>query len=46
MRRHLPSAWVDVVLNAVPGAIAGWLLGLGGVGMLALAAVTYSRRPE
>src|SRR4051795_8787772 len=41
MRRHLPSAWVDVLLNALPGAIAGWLLGLGGVGILALAGVTY-----
>jgi len=28
LRRHLPSAWVDLVLNAVPGAIAGGLLGL------------------
>ena len=37
LRRHLPSAWVDVLLNAVPGAIAGWLLGLNGVGILALA---------
>ncbi|HEX2284868.1 MAG TPA: cation:proton antiporter [Mycobacterium sp.] len=41
LRRHLPSAWVDVVLNAAPGAIAGWLLGLNGVGILALAGVTY-----
>ncbi|MCV7250986.1 cation:proton antiporter [Mycolicibacterium fluoranthenivorans] len=41
LRRHLPSAWVDLVLNAVPGAIAGWLLGLDGVGILALAGVTY-----
>lgn len=41
LRRHLPSAWVDLILNAVPGAIAGWLLGLGGVGILALAGVTY-----
>ena len=41
LRRHLPSAWVDVFLNGVPGAIAGWLLGLGGVGILALAGVTY-----
>lgn len=31
LRRHLPSAWVDLLLNAIPGAIAGWLLGLGGV---------------
>jgi monovalent cation:H+ antiporter-2, CPA2 family len=41
LRRHLPSAWVDVVLNAIPGAIAGWLLGLNAVGILALAGVTY-----
>src|SRR5215211_3257041 len=41
LRRHLPSAWVDLVLNAVPGAIAGWLLGLGAVGIIALAGVTY-----
>ena len=32
MRRHLPSAVVDLVLNATPGAIAGWLLGLNPVG--------------
>ncbi|GFG48836.1 cation/H(+) antiporter [Mycolicibacterium agri] len=41
LRRHLPSAWVDVALNAVPGAVVGWLLGLNGVGILALAGVTY-----
>lgn len=41
MRHHLPSAGVDVVLNAVPGAVAGWLLGMNGVAMLALAGVTY-----
>lgn len=41
LRRHLPSAWVDVVLNATPGAIAGWLLGLNGVGIIAMAGVTY-----
>ncbi|OBF35875.1 potassium transporter [Mycobacterium sp. ACS1612] len=41
LRRHMSSAWVDVVLNAAPGAIAGWLLGLGGVGILALAGITY-----
>ena len=41
LRRHLPSAWVDLVLNAIPGAIAGWLLGLNAVGILALAGVTY-----
>jgi monovalent cation:H+ antiporter-2, CPA2 family len=41
LRRHLPSAAADVVLNATPGAVAGWLLGLSGVGILALAGVTY-----
>jgi CPA2 family monovalent cation:H+ antiporter-2 len=41
LRRHLPSAWVDLFLNAAPGAIAGWLLGLNGVGIIALAGVTY-----
>ncbi|OKJ94999.1 potassium transporter [Streptomyces sp. CB03234] len=41
MRRHVPSALVDLVLNAVPGAVAGWLLGLDGVGILALAGATY-----
>lgn len=32
---------VDLVLNAVPGAMAGWLLGLDGIGILALAGATY-----
>jgi monovalent cation:H+ antiporter-2, CPA2 family len=41
LRRHLPSAWVDLILNAVPGAVAGWLLGFDAVGILALAGVTY-----
>jgi monovalent cation:H+ antiporter-2, CPA2 family len=41
LRRHMPSAWVDFVLNAVPGAIAGALLGLGAVGIIALAGVTW-----
>ena len=41
VRRHLPSAWVDIVLNVAPGALAGWLLGLGGVGILAMAGITY-----
>lgn len=41
LRRHLPSAWVDLVLNATPGAVAGWLLGLDAGGILALAGVTY-----
>ncbi len=41
LRRHLPSAWVDLVLNALPGALAGWLLGLDAVGILAMAGITY-----
>lgn len=41
LRRHLPSAAVDVVLNAAPGAIAGWLLGMDGTGVLAMAGITY-----
>ncbi|ABL04911.1 cation:proton antiporter [Mycobacterium ulcerans] len=41
LRHHMPSAMVDIVLNATPGAVAGWLLGLDGVAILALAGVTY-----
>src|SRR5271166_3717672 len=41
LRHHLPSAGVDIVLNATPGAVAGLLLGLDGVAILALAGVTY-----
>ncbi len=41
LRHHLPSAGADVVLNATPGAVAGWLLGLDGVAILSLAGVTY-----
>ncbi|MFI2370766.1 cation:proton antiporter [Streptomyces sp. NPDC018833] len=41
MRRHVPSALVDLVLNAAPGALAGWLLGMDGIGILALAGATY-----
>lgn len=41
LRHHLPSAGVDIVLNATPGAVAGWVLGLDGVAILALAGVTY-----
>ena len=41
LRHHLPSAGVDIVLNATPGAVAGWLLGLDGVAILAVAGVTY-----
>lgn len=41
LRHHLPSAGVDLVLNAVPGALAGWLLGLDAVGIMAMAGITY-----
>jgi CPA2 family monovalent cation:H+ antiporter-2 len=41
VRRHVPSALADLVLNAAPGAVAGWLLGLNGVGVLALAGATW-----
>ena len=41
MRRHLPSAGVDLILNATPGAVAGWLLGLDAVGVLAMAGITF-----
>ena len=41
LRRHLPSAAVDIVLNATPGAVAGLLLGFDGSAVLAMAGVTY-----
>ena len=41
LRHHLPSAGVDAILNATPGAVAGWLLGFDGVAILSLAGVTY-----
>ncbi|MFF7452284.1 MULTISPECIES: cation:proton antiporter [unclassified Streptomyces] len=41
LRRHRSSAAVDLVLNAIPGAVAGWLLGLDAGGILALAGATY-----
>lgn len=41
LRRHLPSAGVDLVLNATPGAVAGWLLGMDAVGIVALAGATF-----
>ena len=37
LRRHVPSGLVDLVLNATPGAVAGWLLGLDLTGVVALA---------
>lgn len=41
VRRHVPSAVLDLALNAAPGAITGWLLGLGAAGILALAGATW-----
>lgn len=41
LKRHVPSAAVDFVLNATPGAVAGLLLGLGPAGVLALAGATW-----
>ncbi len=41
LRTQYPSGIVDLLLNAVPGAVAGLLLGWGPVGALALAGVTY-----
>lgn len=41
LRRHVPSGLLDVVLNATPGALAGWWLGLGLTGSVALAGATY-----
>lgn len=41
LRQHVPSGLVDMVLNAAPGALAGWLLGLDVTGIVALAGVTW-----
>ncbi|TNC21577.1 cation:proton antiporter [Amycolatopsis alkalitolerans] len=41
LRRHVPSAILDLGLNAAPGALAGWLLGLNAVGVVALAGATW-----
>jgi CPA2 family monovalent cation:H+ antiporter-2 len=41
LRRHVPSAVLDLGLNATPGAIAGVLLGLDAAGILALAGATW-----
>jgi CPA2 family monovalent cation:H+ antiporter-2 len=40
LRRHLPSAAVDLLLHATPGAVAGLLLGLGWTVSVALAGIT------
>ena len=41
MRRSWVAGLVDIGLNAGPGALAGWLLGWGGVGALTMAGITY-----
>lgn len=41
LRRHVPSGLVDMVLNALPGAVAGVLLGLDATGIVALAGITW-----
>lgn len=40
-RAHWRTGVADIVLNAIPGAVAGWLLGWGLVGAVAMAGVTY-----
>jgi CPA2 family monovalent cation:H+ antiporter-2 len=41
LRRSWMAGLVDIGLNAVPGAIVGWLLGWGAVGALTMAGITY-----
>lgn len=41
-RTQLPSGIVDLVLNATPGVIMGFVLGWGVVGAVALGGITYS----
>ncbi|MCP2170104.1 cation:proton antiporter [Goodfellowiella coeruleoviolacea] len=41
LRRSWMAGVVDIVLNALPGALVGLILGWGPVGMLAMAGVTY-----
>jgi CPA2 family monovalent cation:H+ antiporter-2 len=41
MRRHIPSGLLDLVLNAIPGAVAGWLLTETWSGALVMAGVTW-----
>ncbi|GAA0518303.1 potassium transporter [Saccharopolyspora subtropica] len=41
LRQHVPSGLVDMVVNAAPGAVAGWLLGLDVTGIVALAGITW-----
>jgi CPA2 family monovalent cation:H+ antiporter-2 len=41
LRQHAPSGLVDFALNATPGFVAGWLLGLPVAGCVALAGITW-----
>ena len=41
LKRHAPSGVVDFLLNATPGFIFGWLIGLDWPACLALAGVTW-----
>ncbi len=41
LNRHRTSGLVDFVLNATPGVVAGWLLGLPLGGMLAVGGITW-----
>jgi CPA2 family monovalent cation:H+ antiporter-2 len=41
LRRHIPSGAVDFVLNAPPGAIAGWFILDSWVGALVMGGVTW-----
>jgi len=41
VRRRRTAGVVDLVLNAAPGAVIGWLLGWGIVGAVTLGGVTY-----
>ncbi|MCZ7413259.1 MULTISPECIES: cation:proton antiporter [unclassified Streptomyces] len=41
LRTQYPSGIVDFLLNATPGAVVGWGLGWGPVGIIALAGITW-----
>jgi CPA2 family monovalent cation:H+ antiporter-2 len=41
VRRHVPSGLVDLLLNATPGAVAGWILTESWTGALVMAGVTW-----
>ncbi|MGB3761935.1 MAG: cation:proton antiporter [Ornithinimicrobium sp.] len=41
LKRHRASGVVDLILNATPGLVAGWLLGLPIGGILAVGGITW-----